>query len=648
MVKGVKLVIVESPTKAKTLSRFLGSDYVIEATMGHVRDLPKSKLGVDVEHHFAPEYVVIEKRKETIEKLIQLAKQKAEIILATDPDREGESIAWHVQELLKHKSTRIVFHEITKQAIEAALQHPGRVNLQLVEAQQARRVVDRLVGYKLSPLLWKKVRRGLSAGRVQSVTVRLVVEREKEIGSFKPQEFWEIKVQVAKVARVAQVDFWLDLAAKVTTGKQAEAIKADLEAAEYRIAKIERKRLERASLPPFKTSTLQQAGASRWGWSSRRTMRSAQALYERGLITYHRTDSLNLSREAVEKVRAYINSTYGREYVPENLRYFKTTSKLVQEAHEAIRPTEVNDKLQIINAKLGKDEERLYQLIWKRFVASQMEAARFDKTNVNVTADEYLLRAEGVKMLFDGWLKVYGSKTDDQLLPELKEGDRLIKKEVVAEQKFTEAPARYTEASLIKTLEKLGIGRPSTYAPTISTIQVRQYVEKKEQKFYSTPVGVAVTEFLAKYFPKIMDYQFTAQMEDDLDKIAAGKALFVPVVGEFYEPFEQDVARVETKAARVKVPTEATGQQCPQCQKGEVVIRLGRFGKFLSCSRFPKCKYTANYVETVAGVNCPKCGSEVVIRRTKKGKQFYGCSTYPKCDWAAWKLGKKTDKVDKD
>ena len=634
MVKGVKLVVVESPTKAKTLSRFLGAGYVIEATMGHVRDLPKSKLGVDVEHDFAPEYVMVQKRAEMVKSLQGLALKAQGVILATDPDREGEAIAFHVAELLKgsnSKFSRIVFHEITREAIEAALKHPGQVNLELVNAQQARRVLDRLVGYKLSPLLWRKVRRGLSAGRVQSVTVRLIVEREKEIGAFQPQEFWAIKVLVDKGLPAGRQGFWLDLVAKVTTGKQAEAIKADLEVAEYRISKIERKRVERASLPPFKTSTLQQAGASRFGWSSKRTMRAAQALYERGLITYHRTDSLNLAREAVEKVRAYINSTHGKEYVPESPRYFKSGSKLAQEAHEAIRPTDV----------AYQEKDKLYQLIWRRFVASQMEAARFDKTNVNVTAGEYLLRAEGVKMLFDGWMKVYGNKTEEQVLPELVEGEELRKEKVEAEQKFTQPPARYTEASLIKTLEKLGIGRPSTYAPTISTIQARQYVEKKEQKFYPTPVGMAVTEFLAKYFPEIMDYQFTAQMEDDLDKIASGRGEWVPLVREFYGPFEKDLVRVEAKAERMKVMTEPTGDKCPECRQGEVVIRMGRFGKFLSCSRFPECKYTANYVETVAGVKCAKCGSEVVVRRTKKGKQFYGCSTYPKCDWAAWKLGRK-------
>ena len=641
MVKSMQLVIVESPTKAKTLARFLGEGYQIEATLGHLRDLPKSELGVDVEADFKPAYVVVEKRAETIKKLKSLAKRVKAVILATDPDREGEAIAWHTAQVLGlPRLERIVFHEITREAIREALRHPGEMNLQLVDAQQARRVLDRLVGYKLSPLLWRKVRRGLSAGRVQSVAVRLIVEREKEIGSFKPVEYWEVRVRVDR-------GFWLELVGlKVTSESQAQAIKADLEKATYRVEKVERKTLERVSLPPFKTSTLQQAAATRMGWSSKKTMRMAQSLYERGLITYHRTDSLNLAKGAVEKVRAYINSTYGSEYVPKLPRYFKSQSKLAQEAHEAIRPTKAG-KTDIGGEKDGaRDMQKLYQLVWRRFVASQMAAAKIDKTVVEVKADKYDLRAEGIKISFDGWLKVYGGGGEEQVLPVIAVGDKLAQKEVGAEQKFTEALARYTEATLIKTLEKLGIGRPSTYAPTISTIQVRQYVEKKEQKFYPTAVGVAVTQFLTKYFPQVMDYEFTAQMEDELDKIASGKRKWVPVIKEFYGPFEKDVVKVEKTAERVKVAVEKTGTGCPECKQGEVVIRVGRFGKFLSCSRFPECKYTSRYVEIVDGVKCAKCGGEVVIKRTKKGRQFYGCANYPKCDWASWHRP-KSDRVDK-
>ena len=631
MVKGVQLVIVESPTKAKTLSRFLGTGYQVEATLGHLRDLPKSELGVAVEADFAPAYVVVAKRAATIKQLKSLVKRVKAVILATDPDREGEAIAWHTAEVLGLKrAARMVFHEITKNAIKEALTHSGEINLQLVDAQQARRVLDRLVGYKLSPLLWRKVRRGLSAGRVQSVAVRLIVEREKEIEAFKPEEYWQIKVRVDR-------GFWLELVRmKVTTGKQARTIKADLEKAVYRVEKVEKKSLERVSLPPFKTSTLQQAAASRFGWSSKKTMRAAQQLYERGLITYHRTDSLNLAGEAISSVRTYIDSTYGGEYVPQAPRYFKSQSKLVQEAHEAIRPTKVK-KADIEGEKDGAREmQKLYQLIWKRFVASQMAAARVEKTAAEVKAGQYDLRAEGIKISFEGWLKVYGGGNEEQVLPGVAEGEKLVQEEVVAEQKFTEPVARYTEATLIKTLEKLGIGRPSTYAPTISTIQVRQYVEKKEQKFYPTAVGVAVTEFLTKYFPQVMDYEFTAGMEDELDKIATGKRKWVPVIREFYGPFEKDVLKVEKTAERVKGAGEKTGEKCPECKTGEVVIRVGRFGKFLSCSLFPECKYTARHIEKVEGVKCAKCGGDVVVKRTRKGRQFYGCVNYPKCDWASW------------
>ncbi|MBI4035256.1 MAG: type I DNA topoisomerase [Candidatus Chisholmbacteria bacterium] len=658
MVKGVKLVVVESPTKAKTLGRFLGQEYLIEATMGQVRDLPKSELGVDVKHDFKPQYVLVEKRMGTIEELKKLAKKARQIILATDPDREGEAIAYHVMKVIRsseklkaksEKFSRIVFHEITRKAIEAALKHPGQVNLQLVRAQQARRVVDRLVGYELSPMLWRKIRRGLSAGRVQSVAVRLIVDREKEIAKFVAQEYWEISVTLTGEKRLQFVAELVAIEGKkpekgeflVTNKAQADKIVADLDTAEYRVAQVEKKEVVRQSPPPFKTSTLQQAAATRWGWSSKRTMRTAQQLYERGRITYHRTDSFNLAAEAIDKARAYINSTYGQVYVPDQPRLFKNRSKLAQEAHEAIRPTVVNPKSETRNL-IEKDLQKLYELIWKRFVASQMAAARFDKAIIDVEAKSYLLRAEGIKMKFDGWLKVYGGKTEEQVLPELKVGEDLKKKEVKAEQRFTQPPPRYTEASLIKTLEKLGIGRPSTYAPTISTIQVRQYVEKKEQQFFPTPVGMTVTEFLLKYFPGILSYEFTASMEDDLDKIAQGKREWIPVVREFYEPFARDLKQVGKKAARMKVAVEKTGEKCPECGKGEVVIRVGRFGKFLSCSRFPECKYTANFVQKVAGAKCQKCGQgEVVIRRTKSGRQFYGCSRYPECDWATWRLAKK-------
>lgn len=658
----MKLVIVESPTKAKTLARFLGKDYQIEASMGHVRDLPQRKLGVDVEDDFKPEYVVVAGKQKVVKVLKAAASKSDEVILATDPDREGEAIAYHVLSLIdssakrkapRVKFSRIVFHEITKQAIEAALKHPGEINLPLVDAQQARRVLDRLVGYKLSPLLWRKVRRGLSAGRVQSVTVRLVVEREKEIKAFKPEEFWKIWAEVATKAKAGE-SFNVSLVqieakkAKVENKEQADKVVKDLRQAVYRVAQVETKAVKRQAPPPFITSTLQRTAGTRFGWSAKKIMSVAQRLYEEGWITYHRTDSFNLANEAVAAVRNYITTAFGQNYLPDKARYYKRRSKMVQGAHEAIRPT----KAEKAELGLGRDMERLYRLIWQRFVACQMRPAVFDKTKIDVEAKgerEYLLRAEGERMKFDGWL-VVNSKSRQVLnrqfqgeaeLPEVRAGAPLQLIKVASEQKFTQPPARFTEASLIRVLEEKGIGRPSTYAPILSTIQARQYVEKIEKKLHPTPVGMAVTEFLLQHFPKVMDYGFTAKIENDLDRIAQGEKKWVKVVGEFYQPFGKKLDKVTEKAARVKIATEKTGEKCPQCSEGEVVIRVGRFGKFLSCSRFPECDYKANYKEVVQGIKCAKCGAEVVVKKTRQGKRFYGCGNYPKCNWASWTKPKK-------
>lgn len=649
------LVIVESPTKAKTLRRFLGEDYQVEATMGHVRDLPEKKLGVN-EETFEPEYVLSSKKKEIVTQLKKAAEGAERIYLATDPDREGEAIAYHVNYLIntgsksktkKSKLSRISFHEITKNAIEEAINHPGEINLNLVEAQVARRVLDRLVGYKLSPLLWQKVRRGLSAGRVQSVAVRLIVDREREIEKFVPVEYWDITALLQKIDDEAS--FLAKLVKKngqkieINCQTQAEEIVSELQKANYEVVGIEKKETKRNPAPPFTTSTLQQAAASRLGWSSKKTMNIAQDLYEEGLITYHRTDSTNLSTEALNMARNYIKANFSPDYLPESPKIYVTKSKSAQEAHEAIRPTDVSKE------EVGSgDNQRLYSLIWKRFVACQMNPALVEVTVITVQAEGernlYHLETRGVLEKFDGWRKVYDQveETDEEgnkvaSLPPVSQGEDLKLLEIKPEQKFTQPPPRYNEASLIKALEELGIGRPSTYAPIISTIQERHYVEKQNRQFAPTPLGVAVNDFLMEYFPTVMDYQFTANMENSLDEIANGQKERFPVLSEFYQPFKERLEGVQRVAQRVAVETEATGESCPKCKEGSVVIRVGRFGKFLSCSRFPDCDWRAPYVQAVEGIKCPKCGGDVVYKKTKKGKGFYGCANWPKCDFASWR-----------
>jgi DNA topoisomerase-1 len=679
------LIVVESPTKARTLSRFLGKDYSVEATMGHIKDLPKSQLGVDLENNFEPDYQIVERQAKTIKDLVSAAKGAKSVYLATDPDREGEAISQHVKEILTDHQPlitdhiqRIVFHEITKSAVEEALSHPRGVNKNLVDAQIARRVLDRLVGYKLSPLLWKKVRRGLSAGRVQSVAVRLIVEREREIEAFRPVEYWEIGSEVEKKEKKPSFLVSLvkinDKKAEVHSKKDAERVVSDLEKSEHKVSDVRKKEVKKNPYPPFTTSTMTQAAARLFGWSAKKTMTMAQRLYENGLITYHRTDSLSLAASAVSTARDFIAEEYGKEYLPDNQRFYKTKSKSAQEAHEAIRPTDVfvnknHKKLEKIS---GTDMKKLYDLVWKRFVACQMKQAVYDQTSIDVAAQRhseldsesiqknididsgstpgmtksvYLLRASGQTMKFDGWRKMIPlSKDEDPELPQLSKDEILELIKVHSDQKFTQPPARFNEASLIKTLEALGIGRPSTYAPTISTIQLRNYVEKQDGRFFATPIGTAVTEFLLKNFPDTFEYDFTAQMEENLDRVAEGKLKWKEDLKKFYTPFEKKLVDVEKNAERVKIETEKTGNKCPKCGKdegGEEVIRIGRFGKFLSCSRFPDCDYTAKYIEKI-DMECPKCGEgEVIVKKTGKGRVFYGCSRYPECDWASWKNPKK-------
>lgn len=642
----MELIIVESPTKAKTLSRFLGKGYEVEATMGHIKDLPKSTLGVDVKKNFKPEYLVVPTKEEVIKKLQKVAKGAKKIYLATDPDREGEAISAHVNEIIDgKKSERIVFHEITKEAVEEAIAHPRKIDKNLVDAQIARRVLDRLVGYKLSPLLWRKVRRGLSAGRVQSVAVRLIVEKEEEIGKFKPVEYWEISCRVKTFGKkkeefVVKLFKIKDKEATVGNKKEADGIVSDLKKAKYKVHEVKKRTVSKNPYPPFTTSTMTQAGSRIFGWSAKRTMSIAQGLYEEGLITYHRTDSTNIAQSAITKARDYIKKEYGDKYLPETPRIYKTTSKVAQEAHEAIRPTNISKAKPGFEGKGALDAKKLYDLIWSRFVACQMTQSVYDETTIDVAASHYLLRAGGQIMKFDGWRKVIPAKMTEEgavALPEVVKDDPLSLIKVDGEQKFTEPPARFNEASLIKTLEKLGIGRPSTYAPIISTIQSRTYVEKKDGKFFSTPVGAAVTEFLMKNFPEVLDYKFTADMEEDLDNVANGKKEWEKEIKVFYSPFEKKVESVTKNSKRVKIETEKLGIKCPECKKGELVVRIGRFGKFVSCSRFPECKHTEKYIEKI-GMKCPKCKKgDVIIKKTAQKRSFFGCSRYPECDWASWR-----------
>ena len=653
------LVVVESPTKAKTLSKFLGKDFEVMATMGHIKDLPKSKLGVDIENNFKPDYVPVVKREDIISELIRQAKKAKKVFLASDPDREGEAISSHVKEILGKRANvfRISFHEITKDAVEEAVKNPRDVDENLVDAQTGRRVLDRLVGYELSPLLWKKVRRGLSAGRVQSVAVRLIVEKEREREAFKIEEFWEIYVSLkqstpeVKSADTSGVFVFQLIKQEVKDKKRADEIAAELKKSNYTVAEVKKREVIKSSYPPFTTSTISQAGARLFGWSAKRTMRAAQKLYEEGLITYHRTDSFNISQGAIAKAREFIKKTYGEKYLPESPKYYKTTSKVAQEAHEAIRPTDVN-KNPTSGVGLDSPEvKRLYDLIFRRFVACQMTASIYDETVIDVEARDilhttyYILRASGQIMKFDGWRKLFPRDENSVVLPDVQINEPLQLIEVNPIQKFTEQPPRFNEASLIKMLEKLGIGRPSTYAPIISTIQIRNYVEKDEGTFSPTPVGVAVNDFLVKNFPEELNYQFTAEMEDDLDNIATGEKKWVETIKKFWGPFGKKIKVVTKEGKRVKIETEKLGRACPECEerglprakRGELVIRIGRFGKFISCSRFPDCKHTEKYLEKT-GAKCPDCKKgDVIIKKSGRGRKFFGCSRYPECKWASWR-----------
>ena len=654
----MKLVIVESPTKAKTISRFLPDDFMVDSSYGHIRDLPKGELGVDVEHDFEPKYVIPTSSRKTVTTLKKEAAKADNIILATDGDREGEAIAWHIAEALgltDSKISRIVFHEITKPAILEALKNPRAIDMNLVDAQQARRVLDRLVGYKLSPLLWKKVMRGLSAGRVQSVALRLIVEREREREKFVPQEYWTVEAELKKESgELFKAKLWkdgdkilkdLDLKNK----SEVDEILAGLEKATWSVTDVSVKETRRNPLAPFTTSTLQQEASRRLHFSAKQTMRLAQQLYEgvdlgegrEGLITYMRTDSVNLSGSSRQAAEIFIKKNYGGDYA--NTRSFKTKSKLAQEAHEAVRPTDPNRTPESVKDYLDSRQFKLYDLIWRRFVASQMSTAVFDSTAAVIeTKTPYVFRASGLVQKFDGFLKVWPQKTTETILPPLVVQEKLSLEKILPERHETQPPARYSEATLVKTLEEYGIGRPSTYAPTMSTIQERGYIKKDEnRKFFPAEIGMVVNDLLVEHFPNIVDINFTAGMEEDLDKIAEGKKEWVPMMREFWEPFS---ATLQQKTAELKKSDfkkdEPTDKVCPKCGK-PLVIKLGRFGRFYACTGFPECKYTENLVEKI-DMACPECGQgEVIVKRTRRGKTFYGCSRYPDCKYASWKNPKE-------
>jgi DNA topoisomerase I len=659
-----KLVIVESPAKAKTVGRFLGKGYTVKASVGHVRDLLRSQLSVDVDNNFAPKYRVPNEKKPVVKELKALASKAAEIYLATDPDREGEAIAWHLLESAQidpRITQRVVFHEITEPAVAEAFAHTRQINMDLVDAQQARRVLDRLVGYNLSPLLWKKVRSRLSAGRVQSVALRLVVEREREIDAFNPVEYWSIGAEflpaggkqtfLGKLAIIDEQEPVLGSEGVVMP------ILEDMESAVYAITRLKKGERRRNPTAPFTTSTMQQEASRRMGYTARRTMALAQQLYEGidlgqgsvGLITYMRTDSTNVSELAQAEARQFISERYGNDFLPAEAPIYKTKSRGAQEAHEAVRPTSVMRQPESIKEFLNRDQFRLYQMIWQRFVASQMSAAVYDTTSVDITGRStghiYLLRASGSTVQFIGFMIVYEeakdedqkeAETEDTRIPAgLVEGQaqRLVR--LLPEQHFTQPPPRFSEATLVKILEEYGIGRPSTYAPILGTLQQRNYVIREGKKLTPTETGILVSDLLVEHFPEILDVGFTAHMEEDLDRIATGELPWVDVIREFYSPFSEKVILAQDNMPDLNMGPEPIGRICPDCGH-ELVTRWGRYGKFISCSNFPACRHTEAWL-VKTGVSCPKDGGDIVERKTRKGRLFYGCANYPECDFTSWK-----------
>ncbi len=655
-----KLVIVESPAKARTLGKILGKGYSLKASLGHVRDLPKGQIGVDIENGFMPKYVVPRAKTKLVNELKQAARGASVIYLATDPDREGEAIAWHLAEVAKSDQQtyhRVVFREITEDAVKQAFQNPRGIDMQLVDAQQARRILDRLVGYKISPLLWQKVRKRLSAGRVQSVAVKIIVDREREIQAFVPEEYWNIEVELNRkkekeTFRAALIGLADGTRLDIHTREESDEISSSLEKAAYDVINVSTKKATRQPAPPFTTSTLQQEAWRNLRFTAKQTMAIAQQLYEGlqignegsvGLITYMRTDSTRVAATALAEVREFIHNKYGSRFLPPRARSFTRRARGAQEAHEAIRPTRVHREPAMLKKYLNANQFRLYELIWKRMVASQMAAALFDNTTVDIEAKnhtDYLLRTSVSVNTFPGFMTIYSERKDEVeeerkgSLPHLEKGDELELRGVFSEQRFTQPPPRYTEATLVKTLEQWGIGRPSTYAPTISTIQEREYVTRVKGVFQPTELGIAVNDLLIQYFPDIINIKFTASMENELDDIANKERDWPSVVQDFYTPFDKDLQKAVLTAERVKLEDEKTGDACPRCGK-PLVIKTGRFGKFVACSGYPDCKYTQSY-QVKTGVNCPRCGKEIVQRVSKKKKVFYGCSGYPDCDFTTY------------
>ncbi len=651
------LLIIESPNKIKSIKKYLGSDFNVMATVGHIRDLPKSKLGVDTEHDFRPEYINMPDKKEVIKSLKTAAANADKVYLATDPDREGEAISWHLAQILAldmNDTNRVTFNEITKSGVESGMSAPRKLNLDLVDAQQARRVLDRIVGYKLSPFLWKKVKSGLSAGRVQTVALRLIVEREREIEKFEPLEYWSVDAKLfhSRKSFIAKLYGFAngEKIETVANEQEAQKIVSDLENASYTVSEIKKGKRNRQPAPPFITSTLQQEASRKLGFTGQRTMRIAQQLFEgieipgygaTGLITYMRTDSLRISEEARAQATAFIADTYGNKYLPSSLRYFKTKSG-AQDAHEAIRPTTVRFTPDSIKSSLTLEQYKLYKLIWERFIASLMSVSVQNTVTVSITAGDYMFKATGYTVAFDGFTVLYeeGKDVEDETLvkipEEIKTGDVLKLKELIPEQHFTQPPARYTEPTLIKALEENGIGRPSTYAPILSNILNRDYIERIKKSFKPTNLGMVVVDLMTEHFNKIFDVKFTAGLEVKLDKVGDGELYWVDTIKNFYDDFDKLFKKAEKSldGKRVKVPLVETDVVCEKCGS-HMVIRSSRFGKFLACPNYPSCKNTKPLPEDEVTQPCPKCGQKLVKRISKKGKKFYGCSNYPACDFAA-------------
>ena len=646
------LVIVESPAKVKTIKKFLGSNYVVTASNGHVRDLPKSQLGVDVEHDYEPKYITIRGKGEILANLRKEVKKADKVYLATDPDREGEAISWHLSQALKlenKKTYRISFNEITKNAVKASLKNAREIDMDLVDAQQARRVLDRIVGYRISPLLWAKVKRGLSAGRVQSVALRIIADREEEINAFIPEEYWTLdaNLKVEGEKKILTAKFYGTEKKKMTirSKEELEQILKEVDQADYSVADIKKgERIKKAPVP-FTTSTLQQEASKALNFATSKTMRIAQQLYEGidikgngtvGIITYLRTDSTRVSEEADASVREYIASNYGKEYVAAGEAKEGADKKIIQDAHEAIRPTDVSRTPAAMKDSLTRDQFRLYQLIWKRFVASRMRPARYETTSVKIAAGTYRFTVAASKIIFEGFRSVYTEAGEESnvLLKGLDMDSRLTKESFESKQHFTQPPAHYTEAALVKTLEELGIGRPSTYAPTISTIIARRYVAKENKNLYLTEIGEVVNNIMKQSFPSIVDVNFTANMESLLDGVAEGKVGWKTIIENFYPDLEKAVEKAEKEQEAVKIEDEVTDVICDQCGRN-MVIKYGPHGRFLACPGFPECRNTKPYLEKI-GVPCPVCGKDVVIRKTKKGRKYYGCEDNPNCEFMSW------------